>query len=112
MKIVNILIFLFIGINSFAQVDSDSPETKSQITSDKMVYNEETKTIKLIGNVSFKTDIIELEGAEKITFNQETKELVASGFREFTFDGTLKISEDGDKNTLRYKVGESILYLE
>ena len=111
MKFLSLLIFLFIGANTFAQVDT-TQEPNAKFTSDKVSFDSNTNITELVGNLSFKTDLINLENGDKIIYNEKTKELVVSGVEGFTFQGTIKIAEGSKKNVLRYIVGENIAYLE
>lgn len=105
MKNLFLAIVLLIGQSSFAQ---DKPEFKCDV----IKYDTETKMTELSGNVSFKTDIIALEKADKILVNNETNEIIVSGLAEFSFDGSIQIAEKAEMKIMRYRVGERIAYLE
>jgi lipopolysaccharide assembly outer membrane protein LptD (OstA) len=112
MKNLFLAIALMIGLNSFAQDKTEIKDDKPEFKCDVVKFDKETNTIELLGNVSFKTDIIELEKADKIILNKETNEIIVSGLAEFTIDGAIQISEKSDKKIMRYKIGERTAYVE
>jgi len=112
MKILLIAITLFIGANSFAQGNIDVKSEKPQFKCDLIEFDSEQNTFELTGNVSLKTEIIELENAEKIVFDKSTNEIIVSGLKDFTIDGSIQVSEEPHKRILRYKIGERIAYVE
>lgn len=105
MKNLFLVIALMFGLNSFAQ---DKPEFKCDV----IKYDEETNTTELSGNVSFKTDIIEFENADKILLNNETNDIIVSGLEKFSFKGSIQTSEIAEVKILRYRIGERIAYVE
>jgi hypothetical protein len=50
--------------------------------------------------------------AEEIVFNQATKELIVTGWKNYFFDGAIEIKNTAKMETLRFKVGEKIAYIE
>jgi lipopolysaccharide assembly outer membrane protein LptD (OstA) len=96
MKNLFLAIALMIGLNSFAQDKTEIKDDKPEFKCDVVKFDKETNTIELLGNVSFKTDIIELEKADKIILNKETNEIIVSGLAEFTIDGAIQISEKSE----------------
>jgi lipopolysaccharide export system protein LptA len=113
MKQVIFVLGLFLSLNSFAQerevnVTQPAPEFKS----DQMIFNSETNTLELIGNVKFKTDIIELVNADKIVFNRTTKEIEVTGLRDFSIDGVIQVKDNTKKRRLKYRIGDNIAYVE
>jgi lipopolysaccharide assembly outer membrane protein LptD (OstA) len=112
MKKLFLAIALMIGLNSFAQDKTEIKIDKPEFKCDVVKFDKETNTIEFSGNVSFKTDIIELENADKILLNKETNEIIVSGLAEFTIDGAIQISEKAEKKIMRYKIGERIAYVE
>src|SRR5690606_8807851 len=105
---------LLLSLNSFAQETDlvESVQNKPQYKSDKMIFNQEKNSLELIGNVDFKTDIIELIEADKIVFNRTTNEIVVTGLKNFVFDGEIVITGKAEKQLLKYKIGEKIVYVE
>ncbi len=112
MKNLFIAIALIIGLNSFAQDTTEINLDKPGFKCDIMKFNSETNTMEFSGNVSFKTDIIELKNADKILLNNNTNEIIVSGLSEFTIDGAIQVSEKAEKKIMRYKIGERIAYVE
>jgi len=112
MKNLFLAVALMIGLNAFAQDSTEINVDKPEFKCDVIKFDKETNTIELLGNVSFKTDIIELENADKILLNNETNEIIVSGLTEFTIDGTIQISQKAEKKIMRYTIGERIAYVE
>ena len=113
MKNAALLIRILIGISSFAQENTnETAKRKPSFTCEAVTFDSDKNTIELEGNVSFKTDIIELENADRVLYNQTTNELVVTGAQGFTFDGTIQITDQAKKKILRYTLGERIAYLE
>ncbi len=76
MKNLFFTITLIIGLNSFAQEKTQSEYQKPEYQSDLVKFDSDSNTVELTGNVNFKTEIIELQNAEKILFNKETMKLL------------------------------------
>ena len=113
MKKLFFLFVFFISFNSFAQEnDIDKKANEPEFKCDVIKISSDKNTLEFNGNVSFKTDIIELENAEKIVFNQTTKELIVTGLNDFTIDGAIQIKDKAEKKILRYTIGDKIAYLE
>jgi lipopolysaccharide assembly outer membrane protein LptD (OstA) len=110
------LIFVFgllLSFGSFAQEnDVNKIQNELEFKCDVMKINTDKNTLEFNGNVSFRTDIIELKNAEKIVFNQITKELVVTGFNEFAFYGAIQIKDKAENKILRYTIGEKVAYVE
>lgn len=65
------------------------------------------------GHAAFKSDMIDLKNADKITYNETTKEVIATGSIEFTTSCELQLlTPKAENNRLRYTVGENIVYLD
>lgn len=112
MKNLFLAIALIMGLNSFAQDKTEINIDKPEFKCDLVKFNSETNTTEFSGNVSFKTDIIELEHVEKIFLNNVTNEIIVSGMGEFTIDGAIQISENSQNKIMKYKIGERIAYVE
>lgn len=112
MKNLFIAIALMIGLNSFAQDKTEIKVDKPEFKCDVVKFDKEANTMEFLGNVSLKTDIIELEHADKILLNNKTNEIIVSGLAEFTIDGAIQFSEKTKKKIMRYKIGERIGYVE
>lgn len=112
MKFLFISIFLAIGLNSIAQNETAISIENSEFTCDKVEFDSEHNQVILLGNVNFKTDLIKLDGAEKVVYSKETYEILVSGLQEFIFDGTIELDKFSEKKTLRYVIWESIAYVE
>lgn len=113
MKNLIILFVLLFSINSFAQVDKQTEEIENpEFTSNEIKFDTDKNTVELIGNVSFKTDLLELENADKILYNRTTNEIIVSGLKDFTIDGAIQVADNPNKNILRYKIGQKIAYID
>jgi len=112
MKKLLISIILTLSFNSFAQEKVELSNEKPTFECNSLKHNPDKNTIELIGNVCFKTNIIEFENADKIVWNRETNEIVVTGLKEFTIDGKIQFSKNREKKILRYKIGERIAYVE
>jgi len=66
--------------------------------------------MELLDNASFKTEKIKIENADKIVFNMATNEIVVTGKYKYSFDGEVIVGAMGKKE-LRYKLGESTVYV-
>ncbi len=118
MKPLFSIIFLLLGLASFSQSETIVSLGKSNFKCDKAEYNPSQNEFIMEGNVSLITDLIELEEAEKVTYNKELNEIKAIGVKKFVFSGgRIEIIDTAEKKdyrekTLRYKIGESVVYLE
>jgi lipopolysaccharide assembly outer membrane protein LptD (OstA) len=105
-------IALMLSLHSFAQDKTEIKIDKPEFKCDFIKFDKERNTMELLGNVSFKNDIIVLEKADKIFFNKQTNEIIVSGLGEFTIDGAIQVSEKSAKRIMRYKIGDCIAYVE
>ena len=101
-KILAFALFLSFGI-----MNAQSEEIKSEpkFKADKIVYNEKENSLELIGDVNFKSGIVEFENADKVVWNRNSDEITVTGLKKFTIDGSIQYSDYSDKKTLRYKLG-------
>lgn len=69
--------------------------------------------VELIGNVEFKTDMVEFINASKIRYNKKTKEVLITGrLPKIIFKGVSMLEpKNSSKSTLKYKIGEKTVYL-
>jgi len=112
MKNLLIAVALFMGFNSFAQEVKVTTDNEPEFKCTTLSYDPSTSILELIGEVSFKSEILEFENADKIVWNRDSNEILVSGLNEFTIDGAIQFSETGDKKALRYTIGERIAYVE
>lgn len=119
MKNLFLLTVLSISLAAYSQktetvkavaVTSESIETENdsyKVRSKEMVVNEDEIIYK--GSVVLITDLVTLE-ADKVVLNRETKEVTATG--NFRFKGVpLKLSTETN-HILKYKIGDTVAYLE
>jgi lipopolysaccharide assembly outer membrane protein LptD (OstA) len=81
----------------------------------KMTYDPDAQITELTGNVHFVTNAIEINNADKVTFNEETKEVV--GYGNLKWDMKIPITVSHNKSLtrqgmIRYKLGDDKAYLE
>jgi len=108
-----LLIGVLIGVNSFAQEENvENVTNEPSFSCDIVKIDSDNDTMEFQGNVNFKSEIIEIENADKIVLNKTTNEIIVTGFREFTIDGAIQIKDKTEKKKLKYTIGERIAYLE
>jgi lipopolysaccharide assembly outer membrane protein LptD (OstA) len=113
MKNLIFILGLILSFSSFAQGnDVKNKQNEPKIKCDIVKINSDKNILEFNGNVSLKTDIIELENAKKIVFNQRTKEIIVTGFDEFIINGEIQIKGKAEKKILRYTIGEKTAYME
>ncbi len=86
--------------------------SKTELTCKIIKFDTKKNIFEYIGNVEFKNEIIQFEKAEKIVYNKETNEILVTGLNEFTIDGVIQVADNPKMKTLRYKIGERIVYIE
>lgn len=81
------------------------------VVAGKMVHDNDTQTVTYTDVKSLKTDLVEVCYADKIVFNIETNELILSGNLSMT---GVSMHMDGDRkhNYIRYKIGDTVAYME
>ena len=109
-KILAIVLFLTFGIMN-AQSE-EYTKSEPEFKADKTVYNEKNNTLQLIGDVDFKTDMLEFENAEEVIWNRNSDEIIVRGIKDFTIDGSVVFSDNPDTKTLHYKLGSKIARFE
>ena len=107
MKNLMIMIFLLVGFNSIGQSDNNQ-----QFTSDN-IYIDLTKGIhEYLGNACYTNDKLTVNSAEKITYNKDTNEINVYGLSSFSFDGFIHVLNSKEVKSLRYKIGDTVAYIE
>ena len=113
MKKLLLFLFLLPSLSILAQEESSNAfPLDFELTCDSVKFHSETKIIEYLGNVNFQSEIIEIEKADKIVLDQNTQEMIATGLTEFTFDGVIRVTSGKENNSVRYKLGERIAYVE
>lgn len=112
MKNLILILGMVLSFHSFAQEKKVTNEQEFGFKCDTIKINSDKNILELNGNVSLKTDSIELENAEKIVFNKSTQGLVVTGLNQFVIDGAIQIKDKAKKRILRYTLGDKIAYLE
>ncbi|WP_157811832.1 hypothetical protein [Tenacibaculum sp. SZ-18] len=110
---ITVSLILAIGMNCYSQNEVE-PENKLTYSCDQIVkQNFEEGTITLTGNVNLKTSVFEFENADKIVLSKKTKEIfVIGGYKVYLNGGTITQKSTSEKKWLRYKIGESVAYVE
>lgn len=116
MKITNMKNFLIVAVlfsasNSFSQEVKEKIDIK-EIRCDSVNFDSTSQLFEYVGDVSFKTDIVEFNNAEKVIHDKKTNEITVYGLSEFCIDGAIQMSKESKMRTLRYKIGEKIAYIE
>jgi len=109
-KLLAIALFISFGIMN-AQ-SNDNITSEPEYKADNLIFNEKDNSLQLIGNVNFKTEILEFENAEKVVWNKSSNEIIVSGLKKFSIDGSIQYSDKSDKKILRYKLGSKVAFLE
>ena len=109
-KLLVIALFISFGMMNAQSEKNTIPEPEYK--ADKSIFNEKDNSLQLIGNVDFKTDILEFENAEKVVWSRNSDEIIVTGLKKFSIDGSIQYSDKSDKKTLRYKLGSKIAYIE
>jgi len=104
-----------IGLISYSQgkvenFNSDEPKFKFKVATeyhnDNVIIFEES--------VSFNSNTIAINDADKIIFDRNTNKIIVFGLKKFKIDGVIKIENDKSsqkKGILEYTIGEKIAYL-
>ncbi|WP_057938808.1 hypothetical protein [Algoriphagus resistens] len=77
-----------------------------------MKYDSHDKLDVFTGNVHLRTERLEVINAEKAIYNRESRELIITGIDKLSFKGGLKKIPGADNRIIRYKLGESMAYLD
>lgn len=103
---------LFAGLGMYAQT-ATTPSTNPKTTwsCQSATFNKEDNTILLSGAVNFKTETIDIKNADKIVYNTCTKEIVATGVQNFEIKGSVQVAEQNKRDTLTYRLGDDIAYM-
>ncbi|MDV6166979.1 hypothetical protein R1T16_00980 [Flavobacterium sp. DG1-102-2] len=94
----------------YAQETVVKKDKDTEFKSEVISIDKDTKMMELLDNASFKTEKIKIENADKIVFNMATNEIVVTGKYKYSFDGEVTVGAMGKKE-LRYKLGESTVYV-
>lgn len=112
--VFTILTVLFINL-SFSQEKQEIENgfVKYKCDSIIKINSNDEDIIELIGNVEFKTDLVEFINASKVTYNKKTKEvLITEKLPKIIFKGiSILEPKNSKRDTLKYKIGEKIVYL-
>ena len=113
MKNFQNLILLFtclaIGQHTFAQV---KPTPQMQIIGTKAVIDGKKHTVEYLKNVSFKSDMLNVKGAKRVVYNEDTKKVTIYGCKEFTINGKVVCdTKKPKKNIIEYTLGEETAYI-
>jgi lipopolysaccharide assembly outer membrane protein LptD (OstA) len=90
------------------QIEAEGDAYK--VRSKEMTFNKKKNTVEYTKDVVFITDDITIE-ADNVVFNNNTKEVVATG--NFRATGvTIEFNTSIKPKTLRYKLGDTVAFLE
>ncbi|MCY2688247.1 hypothetical protein [Salinimicrobium sp. TH3] len=112
MKILVLFFFMVLGTGVMAQEAPVTFESKGiSFSGDQSVLRKDKQIVELTGNVHFTTSIVEIEKAEKIVYDKNTKTFTISGFNELVLNGKKRLASDLGSTTLKIDLGGSIAYL-
>lgn len=109
-----VLPLIIFGLSAFSQENKEIKKAPlfTYKCLDSVLTNKDKSVVQLFGDANFKTDLLEITHADKIVFNNTTKEVFVIGKFDFLMDGKIRV-KDGSKNkTLRYKIGDHTAYIE
>ncbi|SCY43952.1 hypothetical protein SAMN05192588_2900 [Nonlabens sp. Hel1_33_55] len=114
MRNLLVIIFLAMGSICFGQETKTEEKEKPlvEFEADSVTLDSDLKLNTYSGNVNLKTDLLTIKNAERIIYDNITKQIIATGYEEFSIDGEIQFSGKGKMKRLRYTLGESIAYLE
>ena len=115
MRIITLTLLLsfLVGLSLNAQNTlTKTAFEEAVINCDSIKGNNVIGITEYFGNVNYKSEMLELVDAKKVVYNRITKELTATGLSKFSFDGEIDVKNTAKMQTLRYTVGDKILYLE
>jgi len=111
MKNYLIIALVLISSQSFSQ-EIEKEIYINQVKCNSINFDSKSQLFEYIGDVSFKTEIIEFKNAEKIIHDKKSNEITVYGLGEFCIDGAIQMSEKATMRKLRYKIGDKIAYIE
>jgi len=111
MKSLILVFAILLSFSSFAQENAVEKESNEPVFTCDLLNFKKNKLV-FTGDVTFKTDIIQVEDADKIVYNKNTKKMVITGLDNFVMDGEIHVKNKAKKNRLRYTVGERIAYMD
>ena len=113
MKNILLFTFMIIGTISFAQeIVIEKVLDDTEIECDLIKFDPQEEIIKFIGNVSFKSNILEFSEAEEVFYYQKKKQIIVYGLKEFIIDGKIVAKKESDKKILKYTLGERVAFIE
>lgn len=112
MKKLIVLALSLISMSIYAQDNVKHEKDEPEYSAKKVIVSEVNNSLHLVGNVSFSTPFLKIRDAEKIIWDKNLNELIITGSKSFEIDGSVVIDDKVKKNTMRYRIGERIIYLE
>ncbi|KQC31935.1 hypothetical protein AAU57_00320 [Nonlabens sp. YIK11] len=114
MRKLLVVIVLAIGTFSYGQENKTEEKEKPlvEFESESVTIDPDLKLNTYSGNVNLKTDLLTIKNAKRIIYDEITKQIIATGYIEFSIDGEIRFSGKGKMKRLRYTLGESVAYIE
>lgn len=122
MKSITTAIMLLIALSINAQdtaTENNITVERDYYTADAKSYteNKDENSTEFTGNVNFYTNAIEIKGADKIVFNELTREILAYGNYKMKLlipitMTRLKSKDENGRSRLRYRLGDDKAYME
>lgn len=113
MKSIFLLLFALMSTGLFAQEGHVIFKNADVVFSgDNSTFRKDKQIVEFTGNVHFASDIVEIEKADKIVYDRNTKTFTISGFKELRLHGKKKLASDLGATTLKLDLGGVVAYLK
>ncbi len=112
MKIILFICLLTIAVKGFSQ-DQNFPKEHDNLkytAKDSIVTDDRNKILSLYGGATFQVDQFNVK-ADKIVFNQISKEVVVTGLKSYSFPYKVVFTSGVRKGTLKYKLGNDTIFI-
>ena len=110
MKSLFVASFLLIFSTTIAQ---EMDEKVALTSKGHVIYHNQSKIVEFHEDVDFQDDLLKFAQADQVILNYSTKEIIAFGIKNFQFKGAVEINPGSPhKGILKYRIGESIAFLE
>lgn len=112
MKALFLFLTLSIGVQVNAQQRNSADNPLDLIQCDNVKFDNNNNTVEFIGNVSFHSEVLEIDRANKIILDKLLNEIQVIGMEEFNFYGKVIVSNvDSNKNFV-YKMGDLVAFIQ
>ena len=123
MKKLFLLTLLAAGCGVYAQttitskkVTAENDNPKYKVHADVVNFDKHKKLVEYTGDVNFVAEGVEITDTDKLVFNSDTKEIVATGNLKMKLSAPISVVDNSRIGTehklVRYKLGDNKAYLE